>query len=146
LSGAPNRVWTGAVMRTLASFALLQLLISCSAHEAEPRGEVRIGGRSASTAQRGSASWYGEDFRGKPTASGEPYDPDAFTAAHPTIAFGTMVRVTSVANRKSVTVRVNDRFGGHRGRIIDLSKAAFAAIAPPAKGVDEVELEILPRP
>ena len=66
LSAAPILVWIGPVIRALACLALLPLLLSCSAHEQEPHGEVRIGGTSASTAQRGNASWYGEDFRGKP--------------------------------------------------------------------------------
>ncbi|NIS38046.1 septal ring lytic transglycosylase RlpA family protein, partial [Candidatus Saccharibacteria bacterium] len=66
----------------------------------------------------GYASFYNDKFKGKPTASGEPYDPQKLTAAHLEYPFGTKVRVTNLANNKSVVVRVNDRGPHARGRII----------------------------
>ena len=74
--------------------------------------------------QRGTGSWYGRKFHGQKTSSGEPYDMYAMTAAHPTLPIPSYVRVTSVANGKSVVVRVNDRGPFHSDRIIDLSYTA----------------------
>jgi rare lipoprotein A len=74
--------------------------------------------------QEGIASWYGEEFAGRPTASGELFNPGQFTAAHPTLAFGTILKVTNKHNNRSVTVRVNDRGPFVSARIIDVSLAA----------------------
>lgn len=74
--------------------------------------------------QRGTGSWYGRKFHGQKTSSGEPYDMYAMTAAHPTLPIPSYVRVTSVANGRSVVVRVNDRGPFHSDRIIDLSYTA----------------------
>ena len=74
--------------------------------------------------QRGVGSWYGRKFHGQKTSSGEPYDMYAMTAAHPTLPIPSYVRVTSVANGKSVVVRVNDRGPFHSDRVIDLSYTA----------------------
>lgn len=93
--------------------------------------------------QRGKASWYGDRFHGRTTASGERYNMNAMTAAHPSLPFATVVRVTHLGNGRTVDVRINDRFGGRRGRIIDLSKAAFARLAPLEAGVIEVRVEVI---
>ncbi|MDR2144704.1 MAG: septal ring lytic transglycosylase RlpA family protein [Treponema sp.] len=74
--------------------------------------------------QEGIASWYGAEFEGKPTASGEVFNASMFTAAHPTLPFGTMLKVTNKHNNKTVTVRINDRGPFVSARIIDLSRAA----------------------
>ena len=74
--------------------------------------------------QRGMASWYGKKFHGQRTASGEPYDMYAMTAAHPMLPIPSYARVTHVATGRSVVVRINDRGPFHQGRIIDLSYAA----------------------
>src|SRR3546814_19223723 len=70
------------------------------------------------------ASYYGDRFAGNRTASGERFDPDELTAAHRTLAFGRHVRVTNLANGKSVIVRLNDRGPFSSGRVIDVSHAA----------------------
>lgn len=72
----------------------------------------------------GMASWYGREFHGRPTATGRPYDMYELTAAHTTLPTGTQVRVTNLANRRSVVVVIADRGPFARGRIIDLSWAA----------------------
>jgi len=74
--------------------------------------------------QEGIASWYGREFEGRPTASGEIFDASALTAAHPALPFGTMIVVTNQHNNKSVTVRVNDRGPFIPARILDVSRAA----------------------
>ncbi|HQU29606.1 MAG: septal ring lytic transglycosylase RlpA family protein [Nitrospira sp.] len=94
-------------------------------------------------ALRGMASWYGPSFHGKPSASGEPYDMWAMTAAHRTLPFGTIVQVKSVETGKSVRVRINDRGPFIRGRIIDLSYAAARELAMIGKGTEEVVLNIV---
>ncbi len=97
------------------------------------------------TQLRGRISMYGNEFAGKKTASGEPFDPAALTMAHRTLAFGTLVRVTNLQNQRSVEVVVNDRGPFVPGRIADLSEAAARRIGMIADGVVEALLEILQR-
>jgi rare lipoprotein A len=92
--------------------------------------------------QTGTASWYGEDFQGKPTASGEPYDMRDFTAAHPTLPLGTLVKVTNLRNGKAVVVRINDRGPVVDGRIIDLSYNAAKTLGFKDRGLQKVRLDI----
>jgi rare lipoprotein A len=89
------------------------------------------------------ASWYGQDFHGKPTASGEIYDMYEFTAAHPTFPFGTVVRVENLRNGRTVVVRINDRGPFRSGRIIDLSYAAAVRLDMIRDGVVPVRIEPL---
>ena len=98
---------------------------------------------AAGTVVEGIASWYGPEFDGKKTASGERFDQDALTAAHAYWAFGTRVKVTFEATGKSVVVRINDRFPSHKGRAIDLSKAAAKAIGLIGPGTGRVRLEVV---
>jgi rare lipoprotein A len=92
--------------------------------------------------QVGTASWYGEQFQGRQTASGEPFDMRDFTAAHPTLPLGTFVRVTNLKNGKSVVVRVNDRGPVVDGRIIDVSYNAARALGFKERGVQRVRLDL----
>lgn len=94
--------------------------------------------------EEGFATWYGPGFHGKRTASGERYNMHALTAAHPTLPFGTMLRVRSLLNGKQVTVRVNDRGPFTGAYIIDLSRAAAQAIGLLGVGTKEVVLSVLP--
>ncbi len=93
--------------------------------------------------QVGTASWYGEYFVGKTTASGEPYDMYDMTAASLTIPLGTYVRVTNLHNGKAVVVRVNDRGPVVPGRIIDLSYGAASALQFTSRGLQRVRLDIV---
>ncbi len=93
--------------------------------------------------QTGLASWYGERFHGRKTASGEIYNMHALTAAHPKLPFGTKLLVTSKTTGKSVKVRVNDRGPFAKKRIIDLSFAAAKQIGIVQMGEDEVEISRL---
>ena len=99
--------------------------------------------RAAHVYQIGTASWYGKQFNGKPTASGEPYDMFQFTAAHRQLPLGTLVKVTNLDNGRSVVVRVNDRGPVPRTRIIDLSYGAARMIGMPGHGIEPVSLEIV---
>jgi rare lipoprotein A len=93
--------------------------------------------------QKGAASWYGRQFHGNRTASGEIYDMFAMTAAHPTLPIPSYVRVTNPRNGRSVIVRVNDRGPFKDGRIIDLSYGAATRLGMAAAGTGEVEIERL---
>jgi len=100
---------------------------------------------AAGFAEEGGASYYADKYHGRTTASGEPFDQNAMTAAHKRLPFGTRVRVTNLDNGKSVIVRVNDRGPFIRGRVIDLSKAAFQRIANTRVGVVDVKVEVIGR-
>ena len=92
----------------------------------------------------GTASWYGDDFEGKPTASGEPYNMYDLTAAHPTLPLGTFVKVTNLHNRRAVVVRINDRGPVVPGRIIDVSYSAAKVLKFQAQGIQRVRLDVVP--
>lgn len=94
----------------------------------------------------GIASWYGHPYHGRRAASGEIYDMEQLTAAHRTLAFGTLVRVRNLSNGKAVEVRINDRGPFIDGRIIDLSRAAARAIDLIRPGTAPVRLEVLEQP
>jgi rare lipoprotein A len=95
----------------------------------------------------GRASYYADQFAGKTTASGEPFDPRAMTAAHPHLPFGTRVRVTRMKGaQRSVVVRINDRGPYTDDRIIDLSEAAAEELGMIDEGVVEVRLELVNAP
>ena len=91
--------------------------------------------------EKGIASWYGKDYHGRTTASGEPYDMWAMTAAHKKLPFGTMVEVKDLDTGKKVEVRINDRGPFVWGRIIDLSKGAAIALGSHEKGLANVEIK-----
>lgn len=93
--------------------------------------------------QVGVASWYGKQFQGKKTASGEPFDMQDFTAAHPSLRLGTYVRVTSLSSGSAVVVRINDRGPFADGRIIDLSANAARALGFKERGLQQVRLELV---
>jgi rare lipoprotein A len=92
---------------------------------------------------RGFASWYGGVFNGRLTASGEKYDMNAMTACHPTLPFGTRVRVENTRNHRSVIVRITDRGILYGRRVIDLSYAAAEKIGMTEAGVAPVTIEVL---
>ena len=99
--------------------------------------------------QTGIASYYGADFHGKKTSSGEPYNMWALTAAHKSIPLQTIVRVTNLTNNLSVLVRINDHGPHLKGRIIDLSRGAAAKIGMIQSGTAKVRVDVVeedPRP
>ena len=96
------------------------------------------------TIKGGEASYYADDLAGEPTASGEPHEPEALTAAHRTLPLGTRIRVTNLRTDESVVVRVNDRGPFARHRVVDLSKAAAREIGMLRRGTARVRLELLP--
>jgi rare lipoprotein A len=127
--------------RALAGAALATALVAaCAPHRPPPAPLASV---PTGTVQEGIASWYGPGYHGRRTSSGERYDQDDLTAAHPTWPFGTRVRVTLLSTGKSCVVRVNDRFGGHKGRIVDLSRGAARKIGLIGPGSGKVRLEVI---
>lgn len=102
-------------------------------------------GKKGPSILEGNASWYGPNFKGRPTASGEKFKPGKLTAAHKTLPLGTVARVTNLKNGKSVTVRINDRGPFVEGRILDLSRGAAKKIDMIKDGVVPVRIKILKR-
>jgi len=129
-----------------AAFALAcaAALAGCAA------GTPRFAGRPDTSMDAGElrlegiASYYADEFDGRPTSNGETYDMHALTAAHRTLPFNTRVRVTNLSNGKSVVVRINDRGPFVSDRIIDLSYGAAEEISMVGPGTARVTLEILP--
>jgi rare lipoprotein A len=127
-----NRIPTAVIVVAL----LTGLTLTAGCYRRRP-------GEAGAVDQVGQASWYGEAFQGRPTASGEPFDMYVHTAAHRNLPFGTRVRVTNLENGRSVVVRINDRGPWVEGRIIDLSYAAARELGMLEAGVVRVELRLL---
>lgn len=121
--------------RCIAALALLLLLGACAGDS----GEIDTGGYT----QVGLASWYGKRFQGRRTASGEPFDMNRRTAAHPSLPFGTRIEVTNLANGRKLVVRINDRGPSVDGRILDLSRRAAQDLGFLRDGVTRVRLRVL---
>ncbi|MEL0166747.1 MAG: septal ring lytic transglycosylase RlpA family protein, partial [Pseudomonadaceae bacterium] len=121
------------LLKVLLAFSLLLAVTGCSTW--------RTGGVDG--AESGVASYYADQLQGRKTASGERYRHDALTAAHRTLPFGTQIKVTNLANGKSVVVRINDRGPFVRGRVIDLSKSAFGRIGSLSSGLLNVQLRVV---
>ena len=98
---------------------------------------------SSQKSQSGIASYYGKGLHGSKTASGERHNRNEMVAAHRSLPFGTKVKVTNLNNGKDVIVRINDRGPFVKGRVIDLSHAAFSKIENPGKELTKVKLEVL---
>ena len=129
-------------LRVNTALTIFLLLASClhgcssiTKHEPHPD--------SVGYEQTGIASYYAKKFHHRKTASGERFDNNSMTAAHKTLPFGTDVKVTNINNGKSVTVRINDRGPFVKGRIIDLSRAAFSQIADLNRGVVKVQIRVV---
>ena len=154
----PTKVGRGGFLRVvrLASGPLAVVLVaSFTLHCTRPPMTVQRGRRHAPEApmpenayeESGTASWYGggDGFAGKPTASGEIFDPSQLTAAHRTLPLGTWLEVEDLGNHRKVIVKVNDRGPFIRGRILDLSKAAAERLGMLGTGTAEVRIRSVDR-
>lgn len=129
-------------MKISREFALAATLLACAFAQPAPIAFARENTAIVQTI-KGVASWYGGKFHGRLTANGERYDMNELTAAHPSLPFGSRVRVTNRKNGRSVIVRINDR-GPYIGRrIIDLSHAAASKLGMVNSGTAPVTLEVL---
>ncbi|MEJ0070044.1 MAG: septal ring lytic transglycosylase RlpA family protein [Pseudomonadota bacterium] len=122
----------------LAAVGITPVFAADAATAKEPPAPHRV--------QIGDASWYGSHHEGHRTASGEAYDPQLLTAAHPSLPLDSTVRVTNLKNGRSVDVRVNDRGPYKSRRVIDLSAKAAETIGLKRRGVAKVKVEALPHP
>lgn len=126
----------GKIISLIAiSATLLSLMVGCSSHERN-KAQPGITGYSES----GKASYYAMKYQFRKTANGERFNNFSMTAAHKKLPFGTWVIVTNLNNNKTVKVRINDRGPFVDGRIIDLTRTAFAKIESLDKGITEVEI------
>ena len=118
--------------------ATVLLLYGCTGHASH-----RPVTRSSAYTETGLASYYARKFQNRKTASGERFNNSSFTAAYISLPFGSNAIVRNIHNGKSVTVRINDRGPFVKGRIIELSKAAFSQIANPDDGFVQVEIRLV---
>lgn len=125
-------------VKTLVALLLLALISGCSIAPKPGSGGKWVGHKES-----GQASYYADKFQGRKTANGEIYKAGQKTAAHRTLPFGSQVKVTNVRNGKSVVVRINDRGPFVRGRVIDLSRSAFASIGNTRDGLLNVRIEVV---
>lgn len=130
------------VRPALERLFLAALLLTLSACASVNRQITPVG---AGWTEKGIASWYGSDFNGKPTASGETYDMYAMTAAHKELPLGSVVEVTDLENGRRTKVVINDRGPFVSGRIIDLSYSAAKALGMAEAGTAPVRIEVLGR-
>jgi rare lipoprotein A len=139
LTFAAEPTWPAPAEVCAGATALLPSYLGCVARPAAPwvpPVEARLG----------LASYYANRFHGRRTASGARYDRTQLTAAHRSLPFGTLVRVTNPHNRRSVVVRINDRGPYIRGRELDLSREAARVLGVLTRGVARVAWEIIPSP
>lgn len=131
-------VYIAAVLAGTA--AVLAPGVAAAAERADGAAESRP---EPARTTRGKLSFYGRQLAGRPTASGEPFDPEALTMAHDALPFGTKVRVTDLRTGRNVVVRVNDRGPVTPGRIGDVSLAAARRLGMIRRGVIQARLEVL---
>jgi rare lipoprotein A len=131
-------------LRLAAALILTGLLAGCGTVPAHVRPPVSDD--LLRPLQTGYASWYGRAHQGRLTTSGERYDMNKLTAAHPALPMGTRLRVTNLKNGRSVTVRVNDRGPFVDGRIVDLSYAAAREVDAIGEGVVPVRIRVVAMP
>ncbi|AQZ93513.1 septal ring lytic transglycosylase RlpA family protein [Halopseudomonas phragmitis] len=126
-------------MRRTALLGMLLTLLACTSAPA-----VASHGNSieADWSEVGKASFYSSRLHGRRTASGEPYDQGSMTAAHPSLPFGTLVRVTNLNNGRSVVLRINDRGPFVGGRVIDVSRVAAEQLGMVRAGSVRVRVEL----
>ena len=137
VNGPDQAVRRLQIRRAVALLVLLTLAVACGGKKAP--STVKPPKRYV---EEGIASWYGKKYHGRTTANGERFDMRALTAAHRTLPFGTVVKVTNLENGRTVEVRINDRGPFVKGRVIDLAKGAAKKLDMIQAGVVRVRLEI----
>jgi rare lipoprotein A len=138
--------------RSLAAFSVALASAAAVAQNQRPASApTAVSAPAAARADQpridiGKITYYGRKFAGRTTASGERFDPNAMTMAHKTLPFGTVVRVTNLANKRSVELRVNDRGPFIPGRVGDVSNAAAQQLRMIHRGVVRAKLEVISPP
>lgn len=129
-----------ALAMALALIPTAQAQTAASAPAAKPAAPAPAASGEVS---EGKIAWYGRNFAGRKTASGQRFDPNALTMAHKTLPFGTRVKVTNLANNRSVVLRVNDRGPTQADRVGDVSLAAAQRLRMTRSGVVNAKLEVV---
>jgi rare lipoprotein A len=129
-------------LTTLVASTILALAASTYAQALEPFSHARTD-VAVKRVQHGKISWYGRDFAGRRTASGERFDPRAMTMAHRSLPLGTIVLVVNDDNGRSVALRVNDRGPFRPGRVADVSRAASRELGFQQSGLADATLRVL---
>ena len=127
-------------------FVVVTLALSLAATAPAALAQAASAPAAAATtgdAMSGKAAWYGREFDGRKTASGQRFNAAAMTAAHPSLAFGTKVKVTNTKNKRCTVVVINDRGPSTPGRIIDVSQAAANRLGFVRGGSADVTLEVV---
>jgi rare lipoprotein A len=117
--------------------------VAAPAAPAAAATKAAVAPAAAGDVTTGKAAWYGKKFNGRRTASGQRFNAASLTAASNTLPFGTLVKVTNLKNKKSVTVRITDRGPQQADRIIDVTRAAAARLGMLKSGVAEVEVKVV---
>ncbi len=142
----PGRPTWGPGTKTAVLVVVVALVAGCTSGRrdaplaAKPGPEVRV---EAGWSEEGLASWYGEPYHGRPTASGPRYDMNEMTAAHRTLPFGTVVRVRNLESSSVADVVINDRGPFVAGRVLDLSRAAAEKLGVIGPGVVPVHVSVV---
>ncbi len=136
-------VRTGARDRFVVALAAVSWLVTLGCAGASPPPRPAVGPALAGWTETGVASWYGEPFHGRRTASGDVYDMDAMTAAHPTLPFGTEILVENLDNGRSARLRVTDRGPFAKDRILDVSRAGARALGMIGPGTARVRVTVV---
>lgn len=133
------------LMRLVVVLLTALLVSSCATTALKKHGSTKVEKRETHFGKYefGRASWYGRQFQGRKTASGERFDMKGFTAAHRTLPFGTEIEVTNVSTNETVRVRVNDRGPFIRSRVLDLSFAAAKALGFVGQGFAEIKYRVV---
>jgi len=131
------------MMRRIALFAMAVALLFTTACAKKKHVPVPASAPAPGWSETGVASWYGNPYHGRATSSGEIYDMDQLTAAHRTLPYGAVVRVTNLTNQRKVEVRINDRGPFIDGRVIDVSRAAARSINLIGPGTARVRLDLV---
>lgn len=130
--------------KIIALTALCALCLSAVHAQSPTSGESPAVSLAQGEVERGIAAWYGKKFAGRKTASGMRFNPNALTAAHSSLPFGTRVRVTNIDNQRSVELTINDRGPSTPNRIIDVSLAGARELGFVRQGLATVTIEIVP--
>ena len=138
--------------RLLMGFAVASFVVLCPKYEARMGSELPVSPPADPSlvpvprGEIGVATWYGEEFQGAQTASGEVFDQDGLTAAHRKLPLGTRIKVTNLRNSRSAVLRVNDRGPNVRGRLLDVSHGAAERLGFEATGAAKVRIKIVSFP
>lgn len=127
-------------------FLVTLWLLVCAMAPAFAKSPAEAAKHRLSRVQVGLASWYGAQWKGRETASGEIFEPERLTAASPTLPLGSIIQVTNLKNGKQVELRVNDRGPWSGGRILDVSRAAARMLGFIQRGVTRVRVRLLRTP